>query len=94
VAQKISIRHEGNEAIDDLLKEISKVDKRKEVVLKLIDIYNEKIEEPGEGKDPEVFKQKKEELVILQLNTDQEQHERIQFRNCFPNDCHIIDTMV
>jgi ribosome biogenesis GTPase A len=40
VAQKISIRQEGNEAIDDLLKEISKVDKRKEAVLKLIDIYN------------------------------------------------------
>jgi hypothetical protein len=37
VAQKISIRQEGNEVIDDLLKEISKVDKRKEAVLKLID---------------------------------------------------------
>jgi hypothetical protein len=48
------------------------------VVLKLIDFYNEKIEKSGEGKDSEVFKQKKEDLVILQLNTDQEQHERIQ----------------
>jgi hypothetical protein len=81
VAQKISIRQEGNEAIDDLLKEISKVDKRKEAVLKLIDIYNERIEKSGEGKDPEIFKQKKEDLVILQLNTDQEQHERIQACN-------------
>jgi hypothetical protein len=41
-------------------------------------LSNERIEKSGEGKDPEVFKQKKEDLVILQLNTDQEQHERIQ----------------
>jgi hypothetical protein len=77
-AQQAIIRQEENEAIDELLEDISTAEKNKAIALKTIKKYDEEIAKSNTEEASNILKQERERPVILQLNADQEQYERIQ----------------
>jgi hypothetical protein len=78
VAQQAIMRQEENEAIDELLEDISTAEKNKAIALKTIKKYDEEIAKSNTEEASNILKQERERPVILQLNADQEQYERIQ----------------
>jgi hypothetical protein len=78
VTQKVTIIQGAIAGMDSLKQSIFEAKESREKTLKFIAKYDKKIKSPEEGDNPEEVKKIWKMAITRQLNTDQEQRERIQ----------------